>query len=83
MKNVTASFLRRETASLFRFANDLGHAAHWAEGTPGAWTIKRHDYQPEDGGSEHKAVEAIAELGRPGRAVPGRICPSPWYLERP
>ena len=64
-------------------ANSLSHSTHRAERTPGTGSEDKHKGKTDNGGSEHKAVEAEAELSHPISSSAGSVCPIPRNAESP
>lgn len=68
---------------IFQFADHLGHCTHGAECAPCPRLEQRHDRQPDNSGSEHKAVKPKAEFCDPVCHGSRSICPAPGNAECP
>ena len=84
MTATLSSISNRAVCSLvFDFANHLGHGSHGAEAAPCAGLEENIYPEADDGGGEHQAVEAEAELGNPISNRAGGISPAPRHTEGP
>lgn len=62
-----------------QFAYALGHRTHGTEGAPASRFIERHHNDTDEGGSQHKTIEAEAELCHPRRDAAIRIGEAPRH----
>ena len=65
------------------FTNHLGHCTHRTEAAPGSGFEQNIHRKPNDGGCQHQAVEAKAELGDPIRYSTRGVSPPPRNTKQP